>query len=69
MATSQEIALAIDELRNIIDPMHWNIVATDLRGDDVVLQVTRAKSSIGAGGSVPAPEAPSTQPAGTQAGS
>lgn len=65
MSTSEDIALAVEQLRAVIDPMGWSIVAQDQRGEDVVLSVVRAKSTIGVGGAHASVAPAQSLPAGT----
>jgi hypothetical protein len=65
MASNADIALAVEQLRAVINPMGWDIVAQDLRGDTVNLAVERAKSAIGPGGGTPAAPPAESLPAGS----
>lgn len=58
MATSADIAAAVDQFRTVVNNMGWEIQATDLRGEEVIVNVARPKDTIGAGGAVVEPAQP-----------
>lgn len=65
MATPQEVRLDIDRLTGMIAPMGWEIIAQDLRGDDVLLTLRKAKSAVP---SVETGQQGTVSPAGAEGG-
>lgn len=63
-ASSQDIAAAVDQLRQVVNNLGWDVQATDMRGEEVVINIARAKASIGAGGAVITPAEQASTSAG-----